>query len=140
MLDRSIGLLSNVNVLTVHFLINLNSTNHPLLMIKCSSISFPNINRVLYKLISDLSIRQKAGRLKEWRRRGGDGKGEWRKKEEKRNWGRRLCNYQYVFRGQRNKLVANGRIWLLLMIKVLGTMCLLYCKVNAFWPPVSWIY
>lgn len=95
-------------------LFNLNSTNHPWLMIKCSNIPFPNINRVLYKLISGLSIlRQKAGRLRErWRWKGGDRESGGSVKREKRNWGMWLCNYQYVLRGQRNKLVVNWRIWL----------------------------
>lgn len=53
----SICLLSNENESTVNFfLINLNPTHHSELMIKCSNISFSNINRVLFKLISDISI------------------------------------------------------------------------------------
>lgn len=74
-------------------------------MTKCSNIPFPNIKHVLYKLISpQTKSRQTEGKteMKRGRQRvGGVLKGVGQ-----------LCNYQYMFRGQRSKLVANWRIWL----------------------------
>lgn len=58
-------------------------------------------------------------------RKGETGRGEGALKEKKRNWERQLCNYQCVFRGQRNKLGEYG----FANDKRIGGQCV-YCAVK----------